>query len=454
MRRLHWKKWVVAILWLAGVSPLPAQQYALGPGERSTRKIRFELVNNLMVIPLEVNGASLNFILDTGVSKPILFNLADQDSIELRNVSKITIRGLGEGPPMEGLRSSGNTFRVDRMLNPGQELYVVLDKEMNFTPSLGFPVHGIIGYDLFRDFVVEINYNRKFLRFHNPDTYRHKPRKEEATFPLEVDQRKAFLQAFVVVEGRQEVPVKLLMDSGSSDALWLFPDPEKGLKVPEKHYEEYLGKGLSGIIYGKRTQIEQVRIGDFVLHDAKAAFPHMESFWQAADLGDRSGSAGGELLKRFNMVVNYPAGELPLSPNAYFDEPFQFNLAGIELEHAGVRYIAQRISDSGGFVRNDEDTFGNVRIMVGNQTRLSLVPEIVVSAIRSGSPAEAVGLREGDVVLAVNGKPVHRYKLQEVLQMINDRKGKRVRLLIERYNRDLLFSFVLQELFEEKNPRE
>jgi hypothetical protein len=215
-----------------------------------------------------------------------------------------------------------------------------------------------------------------------------------------------------------------------------------------KHYDDYLGKGLSGTIYGKRTRIRQVRFGDFVIRDAKTAFPYMESFKLASNLGDRSGSAGGELLKRFNMVVNYPQGKVTLKKNALFDTPFQFNLAGIELEHAGVRYIAERISDASGFVRNDEDTFGNVQIMVGAQTRLSLVPEIVVSAIRAGSPAEEVGLKEGDVVLAVNGKPVHRFKLQEVMQMINDKKGKRVRLLIERFNQDLLFSFVLRELFE------
>ena len=46
--------------------------------------------------------------------------------------------------------------------------------------------------------------------------------------------------------------------------------------MPEKHYEDFLGKGLNGIIYGKRTKIRQLRIGDFVLSDAKAAFPDME----------------------------------------------------------------------------------------------------------------------------------------------------------------------------------
>jgi hypothetical protein len=174
----------------------------------------------------------------------------------------------------------------------------------------------------------------------------------------------------------------------------------------------------------------------------------MESFRLAPDLGDRNGSAGGELLKRFNMIVNYPGRQITLSKNALFSKPFQFNLAGIELEHAGIRYIAERIADSNGFVQSDENTFSSVQLMVGSQTRLSLVPEIVVSAIRAGSPAEEVGLREGDVILAVNGKPVHRYKLQEVMQMINHKKGKPVRLRIERYNQDLVFSFVLKELFE------
>lgn len=438
------------LLGLLGPAPtLSGQQFQLPESAGRSPKIRFELLNNLMVVPLEVNGTQLSFILDSGVGKPILFNLADRDSIELKNVRKLTIQGLGSGEPIEALSSVGNTFRLSSLVNRSQQVYVVLDKDLNFSPALGIPIHGIIGYDLFRDFVVEINYGRRYIRFHDPDTYKARKGKGMQTLPLDVDRKKAFLEGSVVVrDGQQMVPVRLLMDTGSSDAVWLFPDPEEGLEVPEKHYEDYLGKGLSGTIYGKRTKISQLRIGDFVLTDAKAAFPDMDSFQGIGELGERDGSLGGELLKRFNMVVNYPAGEITLSRNSHFRDPFLFNRAGIELEHAGMRYIAERIADSRGVVMESDDPFGNVQILLEGQTRLSLVPEIVVSAIRAGSPAHEVGLREGDVILAVNGKSVHKFKLQEVMGMINDKKGKRVKLLIERFNRDLLFSFVLREVFE------
>jgi C-terminal processing protease CtpA/Prc len=123
-------------------------------------------------------------------------------------------------------------------------------------------------------------------------------------------------------------------------------------------------------------------------------------------------------------------------------------MSGLQLQHNGVRYIADRIADSRGFVLNSNRTFGDVQILMENQTRLSLVPEIIVSGIRAGSPAEVAGLQEGDIILAVNGKRIHSYKLQEVMKMLNEKEGKRVKVLIERYNKDLLFSFVLKKAFK------
>ena len=421
--------------------------------KKKFEKVRFELVNNLMVVPVELNGTKLKFILDSGVNSPILFNLTQEDSIQINKVSQISLRGLGEGEPIEALKSVENTFKIGGAVSYDQMLYVVLDKDLNFSTSLGIPVHGIIGYDLFKDFVVEANYAKQTLKFYNPENYEYKPSNKRETIPLSIIGNKAFVDGAITREDDTEIPVKLLVDTGSSDALWLFHNPEKGLEIPDINYEDFLGKGLSGNIFGKRTKLKGMRIGSFEFNEAKAAFPYEASFYAIKNLGDRNGSVGGEVLKRFNIIFDYPNNKISLTKNASFNDPFQYNLAGIDLQHNGVRYISEQITDPRGVVNSQpKETFGNVQILMQNRTRLSLVPEIIVSGIRAGSPAAEAGLKEGDVILAVNGKRVHDYKLQEILEMLNERKGKRVRVLIERYDRDILYSFVLKDLFETKKP--
>ncbi|MEO0527373.1 MAG: aspartyl protease family protein [Bacteroidota bacterium] len=434
------------LIWFFLCIPLLGIAQGFGiPEGKKYEKVKFKLVNNLIVIPMEVNGAKLSFILDSGVSKPILFNISNQDSIQINKVSEITIKGLGDGEPIKALSSEENFFKLGNIKNYNQLLYVVLDKNLNFSPTLGIPIHGIIGYDLFRDFIVDVNYATKTIKFHDPEHYSFQPHKRSETFPLTIIKNKAYIDGKVFLKDEKDVPVKLLVDTGSSDAIWLFQNEEKGLGIPEKNYADYLGKGLSGNIFGKRTKVNSMSIGSFSLRNAKAAFPDMHTFSAIKDIGNRNGSVGGEVLKRFNITFDYPNDRITLRKNGNFKKPFHYNLSGIELQHNGVRYIAESISRNSAI--RDQKSFGNVQILLENRTRLSLVPEIIVSGIRAGSPADLAGLQEGDIILAVNGKRIYKYKLQEIIKMLNDEEGKRIRVLIERYNTDMLFTFVLKKLF-------
>jgi len=424
---------------------ITAQKFAL-PESKDFEKIKFRLINNVIVIPMEVNGSKLSFIIDSGVTNPILFNLSDQDSIQINSVSEVTIKGLGDGEPIKALRSLNNSFKMGKIKNPNQKLYVVLDKELNPSTSLGIPIHGIIGYDLFKNFIVDINYRTKNIKFYKPDIYSYKENKKSETLPLLVINKKAYVDAKVISENKKDIPLKLLVDTGSSDAIWLFEN--ENLAIPDKNYDDFLGRGLGGDVYGKRAMMNTIQIGSFLINEAKTAFPEMDSFVGITDLGNRNGSVGGEVLKRFNIVFDYPNRKVTLQKNKNFNTPFQYNMSGIDLQHNGVRYIAERIANVNGLVKENEKSFGDVQILFENETRLSLVPEIIVSGIRADSPADAAGLREGDVILAVNGKSVHKYKLQEVLHMLNEREGKKVKLRIERYNSDLLFTFVLENMFK------
>lgn len=424
-----------------------AQTFNLPHGNK-VQKVNFEFINNLIVMPIVVNGVKLSFILDSGVNKPILFNISDQDSVQINDVSEVTIRGLGNGEAIQALKSRNNVFKIGKIRNNNQQLYVVLDKTLNLSPSLGIPIHGIIGYDLFRDFVVEINYKNKTLKFFKPDDYVYKKGKKSKVLPLLIRQKKAYVEGSIKLEKAERIPVRLLVDTGSSDAVWLFEDEDKGLEIPSAHYNDYLGRGLSGDIFGKRSKVKSFNLGGFVLNNAKTAFPDLESFSAIKNFGSRNGSLGGEVLKRFNVVFDYSRGKVIFKKNSNFKEPFQYNLAGLELQHDGLRYIAERVAEnSNKNVTTVGESFGNVQILMDNRTKLSLVPEIVVSAIRLGSPAAEAGLKEGDVILAVNGKKIHNYKLQEVMEMLNKKEGKQIKVLIERYKSDLLFTFVLKKLF-------
>jgi len=57
---------------------------------------------------------------------------------------------------------------LEEAVTLNQDLFAIIDASINFAPSLGIPIHGIIGYDIFKDFVVEINYSRKFIKLYNP----------------------------------------------------------------------------------------------------------------------------------------------------------------------------------------------------------------------------------------------------------------------------------------------
>ena len=68
--------------------------------------IPFKLINNLIFIPVTVNGEELTFLLDTGVEQTILFSLDDKDEVKLFEVEKLKLKGLGSKDAIDSYKSS------------------------------------------------------------------------------------------------------------------------------------------------------------------------------------------------------------------------------------------------------------------------------------------------------------------------------------------------------------
>ncbi|GAA3615776.1 PDZ domain-containing protein [Flavivirga amylovorans] len=417
--------------------------------KKQSDKINFKLINNLIIIPVEVNGVNLSFLLDTGVSKPIIFNFLNvSDTLKIKDTETIFLRGLGNGESVEALKSKNNIFKIGDAIKLSQDLYAVYDSNLNFAPRLGFPVHGIIGFDLFKDLIVEINYSKKILKLTTPEAYTYKKCKKCERLNLEFYNNKPYINAQVIMN-REMIPIKLLIDSGGSDALWLFEDDSLGIRSSNKFFYDFLGHGLSGSVYGKRSKVRNLLLKSFMLDKVNVSFPDSTYILHARKHKNRNGSLSGNILKRFNVIFDYRRAIITLTKNRYFNEKFQYNKSGIELSHDGYRLVREKDGAS----QNKDDKYGNsqnqgTKIIIDTKYKLSLKPAYVVVELRKDSPAEKAGLLIGDVILSINNKDTYQFKLQELIHKFYEDSGKRIKLKVERHGIILTVDFKLEDVFQ------
>ena len=128
------KKWFSFLFLFFCLSHLGfSQSKFVVQNKKQSDKIRFKLINNLIIIPVNINGVALSFLLDTGVSKPIIFNFLNvSDTLQIKDTETIFLRGLGGGESVEALKSTNNVFRVGDAVKFNQDLYAVFNNNLNF----------------------------------------------------------------------------------------------------------------------------------------------------------------------------------------------------------------------------------------------------------------------------------------------------------------------------------
>lgn len=410
---------------LLNLSCFSQAAYKMNSNKKSS-KIGFQLISNLIIIPVEVNNIKLSFLLDTGIRKPIVFNfIKNSDSLKVLNTEKTYLKGLGDEGLIEALKSSRNKFKIADIVNYNQIFYAIFNSSINFTPKLGVPVHGIIGSDFFKDFVVEINYSKRFIKLTKHEDYKFKVCKKCEVFNLEFHNDKPYLNAQTVIDGK-EIPVKLLIDSGSSGALWLFEEDSIGIKVGDNYFKDFLGFGLSGIIYGKRTKIEAFKMKSFIIEKPKVAFPDSSIVANFKTIKNRNGSLGGEILKRFRATINYKESKIILKKNGLFNAPFEYNKSGVIIEHAGIKWVTEKDIDAAPYSYGRSTTNNQVRInaIYSPKTKLVIKPLFNIANVRPNSPAAKAGLRKGDIIISIGSSELSNITLQEVLEKFHVRMEK------------------------------
>lgn len=423
-----------------------SQNFKILGGEDSY-KTSFKLINNLVIIPLEVNNTELTFILDSGVSSTVLFNLTSSDSLEIKNLKKIFIRGLGDGEPVEALHSKGNRFKMGKLFVTNKELYIVYKEKLDFSSKLGITVHGLIGYDILKDFVVTIDYTSKKITFTKPNKYKYKKCRKCEIFDLEFHKNKPYINATInVIEPyNKSIPVKLLIDSGGTDSVWLFEDED--IKTPKNSFKDFMGEGISGSIYGMRSKLVSFSLKSFVFKEPNVAYLDSTSTLHAKRVKGRNGSVAGNILKRFKVIFDYPNAKLTLKKNSNFNDSFGYNLSGIELMHAGQELVKEKSEAAFVVSKGNESLGNNDRVVFNYNYKYVFKPLYRIYQVREGSLAEKAGLKVDDTLIKINGTYVYNYTLQQLTRKFYV-KNKTIRLVVNRYGVEHKFEFELEDILK------
>ena len=430
----------LTVLFLLAFSFFTAQK-GFEISDRKKTVIPFQLINNLIFVPLNINGADLTFLVDSGVNETILFSLENKE-INFNDIEKIKFSGLGESKDIEGLRSDNNIVNIGKDYKDyTHTVFIILDESINFSSHVGIPVNGIIGYQFFKKHPVEIDYIRKKITvFNDRKTFTNR-RKRFQEFPISIEGNKPYITAGVEMTNRK-TDSKLLIDLGNSDAIWLFPKLIKDFVYNRPNIDDYLGQGFNGDIFGKRSRIHRLYLGDYIFEKPLTAMPDEYSIQNLRLVPDRKGSIGSDILRRFTVLFDYPEKKIYFRKNTHFKDPFLFNKSGLDIQHDGmtwesdvVRVETKKSYDSEGTKVYD--------VKEGFQYNFVLKPKYSIAGCRPDSPCYIAGLRKDDKILSINKKKAGNYTLQQINNLMRGDDGTKVNFEVERNSQTFKFQIIL-----------
>lgn len=363
-------------------------QYFKFSGHRKQEVIPFKLVKNLMVIPLSINGKGpYNFVLDTGVGLFLITDPKLVDTLQIENLRSITIAGFGEGADLGAYVTPGLSVQIGSAVASSMPAAILKNDVFELSGFAGMPIHGLIGYELFSSFTVKISYSQNLITLYRPD--KHYVLRKGYKVPITIEDRKPYMVADMVLNDGRKVKVKLIIDTGAGHPLSLESLDGKPFKVPDVNIAANLGVGLTGAIAGYIGRVPSITLGKYTLQNVIASFPDYKDVGAKLLSVNRNGNMGNSILKRFDVVFDYSSQLMYLKPSTFLKEPFEHDMSGMELSSAPPEYN-----------------------------------RVIVTRVEPYSPAEYIGLKQGDEILSINFKPVKAMTMQEIDNLFRSKNDR------------------------------
>ena len=351
-------KIIIIFIYTNIFSSLCAQEIFSPPPAKQVSIFKFEqLTGGIILIRGTIDNFSdsLNFILDTG-SGGISLDSTTAEELHLSTVpTDRTIRGIA------GVRKVDYTMHHTLHL-PGIKADS-LDFHINdynlLTSVYGVRIDGIIGYSLLRRYVVYVDYDHEEISFYTPGTYKY----VRGGTLLHPSFNNLPIQSATV---RDNITVKqrFYFDTGGGLCVLLSEDfvSDSTLFTKKKKMVTAMTEGLGGKKTMLLTTAKELKLGTYKFKRVPTYI--FDDEYNVTNYPTLGGLIGADLLRRFNITLNYPKAEIYLKPNTHFNDPFDYSYTGMEI------YYENR--------------------------------KVVIGDIIKQSPAEKAGLMVGDIIFSVD----------------------------------------------------
>ncbi len=361
-----------------------------GPPAQTASEVPFRVSENAIIVEATVNGRKANFLFDTGFSGTLVMD----DSLN-----------VGPAKGTMTLQDFVGTFTAKtiglKSLSLGAvKIPVDADMEIVQQPmshmSLGYNSHldGIMGYQVIRNFVSEINFQKSKFVLH--------PKSLDLT-QRTPDNKRTFLTRMLptgnnsiemTAQASNGKKMVLALDTGNAFYATTHKDvlERVGLWEAGKKPKYMRMSGVaSGPVESFYKRMDNVTI---------FGVPVPSSTWSIIDLpassADGDGTIGFGFLKNFNMVIDYDRRRVWL-------ENFTGKLADEEPGSTGISATTN-------------DRTGRVEIFL----------------VSDESPAAKAGVKRGDQILSIDGKDLLKPTFREIDAKLEGPVGSKVSLAVSR----------------------
>ena len=281
--------------------------------------IHFELADSLIYMQASINGSHpLWMMLDTGSSVTV-FDETVSKMLGIQFLERGNVYGPGQGSAQK-LAFADHATLMFAGEELGDQTVATLPLEW-FSREVGRSTDGFLGSNVFRNYVVEIDYANQVLRFHDPAAYSYSGSGQR--LPLQfIWNGIPTVQAEVVMQDGTAIMGTFLVDSGATTALWLtkdFSEAHPEFLSAQETIELPSVVAVGGEVSARLGHVAAVRLGGFLVSMPLTQFSQNTSGIFASPFV--AGTIGAQTLRQFKVIFDYRHREMILEPNDHFGDP-------------------------------------------------------------------------------------------------------------------------------------